>query len=245
MDYQNKIVLVTGASSTIGKELIRFFASKGCNLIITYYHNKTLVDNLKDEIVNKYDIKVDSLYLDLCKEESIIKLSNFVKEKYGKLDILINNAALSLDSYYEDKTKSEFMRVLETNVVGTFLMIKFFENVMNNGYIFNMSSTDGIDTGNVYSIDYNASKAAINSMTKTISLASENKIISICPNWVDTDSTKEIDNDYLNNELKRIGQKKLISPTTIAQVIDDCIKKKIETGTIIRIEGDEDVRRIS
>ena len=156
---------------------------------------------------------------------------------------MINNAALSLDNDIDSKTKKEFMKVLETNVVGTFLMMKYFDKIVD-GYIFNMSSTDGIDTGNIYSIDYNASKAAINSLTKTFSLYSENKIISICPNWVDTNSTKLMDKNYLSNELKRIGQDKLISPNTIVKVIDEYIKKNISTGSIIRIEGDDNYGRI-
>ena len=245
MDYRDKVILITGSSSTIGKELIEFFAQNGANMIITYYQNRELSDKLKNDLIGKYEINVDTFYLNLCKEETVIELSNFVKEKYGKLDILVNNAALSLDNSFIDKTKDEFMKVLETNVVGTFLMIKHFDSIMNNGYIFNMSSTDGVDTGNIYSIDYNASKAAINNMTKTISMASKNKIISICPNWVDTDSTKKMDKNYLASELKRIGQEKLISPKTIVNVIDDCMKNEIKGGTIIRIEGENDVRRIS
>ena len=179
--------------------------------------------------------------LDLCQEESIIKLSNFVKKKYKKLDILINNASLSMDNYYKDKTSEEFMIVLKTNVVGTFLMIKHFDDIMENGYIINMSSTDGIDTGNIYSVDYNASKAAINSITRTLSLDNSNKIISICPNWVDTKSTQMIDKIYLQNEMNRIGQKKLIKPIRVCQVIDECINKDIPSGSIVRIDGDENV----
>ncbi len=136
------------------------------------------------------------------------------------------------------------MKVLEVNLVGTFLMMKYFDNIVD-GYIINISSTDGIDTGGIYSADYNASKAAVNSLTKTFSLESKNKIISICPNWVDTESTREMDKKYLESELKRIKQDSLISVETIPQVIDDCIRNNIPSGSIIRIEGDKDVRRIN
>ena len=224
--YQDKIMLITGASRGIGKVVANYFSNLGVKVIITY-HN----DNNGD------------YYLDLCDENSIKELANEIKNKYGKIDYLVNNAAISLDNYLFDKTKEEFMKVLETNVVGTFLMIKYFDSIVD-GYIFNMSSTDGIDTGSIYSIDYNASKSGINSLTKTFSLASSNKIISICPNWVDTDSTNNMDKDYLDSELKRIKQDKLISEITIPKVIDDCIKNNISSGSIIRIESDECVRRI-
>ena len=245
MDYKDKIVLITGASSDIGKSMAKFFAQRKASLILTYYHNDELVKKLKDKLIAKYAVNVDIVYLDLCQENVISNVYNYVNDKYQKIDILVNNAALSIDSFIMDKNKQEFMQVLETNVVGTFLMMKYFDNLINHGYIFNMSSTDGIDTGNIYSIDYNVSKAGINTLTKTFSLYSDNVIISLCPNWVDTKSTNSMDKNYLDSELKRVHQNKLISPILIAQVIDKCIKEKVKSGSIIRIEGEEDVRRIN
>lgn len=241
--YKDKIMLVTGATKGIGKAIVNYFASLGVNIIMTYYSNKEEIIRLENEISKKYHVSVNSYYLDLSSEESVNELYNCVKLIYPKINYLVNNAAINLDSYVFDKTKTEFMKVLETNVVGTFLMMKYFDSIVDS-YIINISSTDGIDTGNIYSIDYNASKAAINSITKTFSLASKNKVISICPNWVDTESTKEMDKNYLEAELKRIGQDKLISVNIIPKVIDDCIKNNTPTGSIIRIEGDDDVRRI-
>ena len=244
MNYQNKVVLITGASSDIAKEMAHFFSKKKAIVILTYYHSKEKVIELQKELVNEYHNIVDVHSLNLCKEDSVISLYNYVNKKYHYVDILINNAALSLDNAIPDKTKEEFMNVLKTNVVGTFLMMKYFDNIMSNGYIFNMSSTDGIDTGNVYSIDYNASKAAINNMTKTFALYSKNIIISLCPNWINTESTRKMDKEYLECELKRVHQKELIKPSVLSKVIDKCIKENMATGSIIRIEGEKDVRRV-
>jgi len=241
--YQDKTMLITGASSGIGKVIATYFANLGVNLILTYHKNYNDVDKLKNELVNQYNINVDCFYLDLASEKSIKKLVSEVRNKYKKINYLINNAAISLDNYLYDKTKEEFMKVLEINVVGTFLMMKYF-NKMVKDYIINISSTDGIDTGSIHSLDYNVSKAGINILTKTFSLDSTNKIISICPNWIDTLSTNEMDQDYLNSELKRIKQDKLISEITIPKVIDNCIKESIASGSIIRIDGDDCVRRV-
>ena len=242
--YKNKIMLVTGTYRGVGREIVKYFASHGVNIIMTYHNKKIETINLENEIEEKYHVNVESFYLDLSDEESVKNLFKNVKNKYKKIDYLINNAAISLDSYIFDKTKEEFMKVLETNLVGTFLMMKYFDEI-TDGFIINMSSTDGIDTGSIYSIDYNASKAAINSLTKTFSLESNNTIISICPNWIDTESTGEMDKDYLDSELKRIKQNKLIGVSVIPKVIDDCIKNKVPTGSLIRIESDEDVRRVN
>ena len=242
--YKNKIMLVTGSRRGIGKAIVNYFASLGVNIIMTYHSNKEETLKLEKELKNKYHVNVDSYYLDLSNEKSVKELSKNVKEKYIKIDYLINNAAISLDNYLFDKTKDEFMKVMEVNVIGTFLMMKYFNEIVD-GYIFNMSSTDGINTGSIYSIDYNASKSAINSITKTFSLESDNTIIAICPNWVDTESTREIDKNYLDSELLRIKQNKLIGVNIIPKVIDECIKNNTPTGSIIRIEGDDDVRRVS
>ena len=244
MDYQNKTLLITGAYRGIGKSIAEYFAKMGVNVILTYHNNMDKTLDLAKKIKKEYHVKVECLYLNLCQEESIIDVYNYVKEKYKKIDYLINNAALSIDCYVTYKIKVEFMKVLETNVVGTFLMMKYFDNIID-GFIFNISSTDGIDTGSIYSIDYNVSKAAIINLTTTFSLYSKNKIICICPNWVDTDSTNEMDKSYLSSELKRIKQEKLINVDTIPKVIDNLIKKNTKTGSVFRIEGDNDVRRIN
>ena len=242
--YQNKIMLVTGAYRGIGKEIVNYFANLGVNIIMTYHNKVNETKELASLISDQYHVNVDCYYLDLADEKSVNDLSLCVKDKYGKIDYLVNNAALSLDSYLYDKTKDEFMSVLEVNVVGTFLMMKYFDKIVE-GFIFNMSSTDGIDTGSIYSIDYNASKSAINTITKTFSLESNNKIISICPNWVDVISTREIDKNYLDSELKRIKQEKLIDVKVIPKVIDDCIKNNTSSGSIIRIEGEDNVREVN
>ena len=242
--YQGKTMLITGVSSDIGSCIVKYFASLGVNIIMTYYSNKEKTEELECQIKDKYSVNVNSFYLDITSEESIKSLYDRLKSMNIEINYLINNSGISLDNYIFDKSKEEFMKVLEVNTVGTFLMIKYFDNIVN-GFIFNMSSTDGIDTGSIYSVDYNASKAAINSITKTFSLISSNKIISICPNWIDSKTTRSMDKDYLESELKRIKQSKLISIDTIPKVIDDCIKKNISTGSIIRIEGDNNVREIS
>ena len=239
MNFDNKVVVITGASRGLGKTLAYHFAKIGCKLIITYNTSKFLSKSVKEDIECQYGVEVSSIKCDLTNELDIINLVDFVKNKYQKVDILINNAALSLDNDLHNKTKNEFMNVLEVNVVGTFLMIKYMSSIMNsNSFIFNISSTDAIDTFSELNIDYSASKAAINNLTKSLSLVLDSKIISICPNWVDTETIREMNQDYLKNELKRIGQRKLISPITIAQTIEKLMRDNIMSGSIIRIDGD-------
>ena len=238
--YNDKIVLVTGASKGIGKAITDFFASNKATIIMTYNTNLESSNKTKDELISKYNVSINNYHLDLSSEDSINDLYKEIKEKYGHIDILVNNASLSIDEDFNELTKEDFMKVLEVNTVGTFLMIKYMSKLMNsNDYIFNISSTDGIDTGSTLSINYNVSKAGIINMTETISRIIEPKIITICPNWVETEVTKDMNQEYLINEMKRINQVKLIKPEKIPEVINELINNDCVNGSIIRIDGEE------
>lgn len=237
--YKDKIVLVTGASKGIGKSIIEFFAKEKATIIMTYYTNYELSNKTKNELISKYNVNINNYYLDLASEDSINDLYKEIKDKYNHIDILVNNAALSLDNDIDSLTKEDFMKVLEVNTVGTFLMIKYMSKLMDKDcFIFNISSTDGIDTGSTLSINYNVSKAGINNMTETLSRIIEPKIITLCPNWVETETIKDMNQEYLESEMERINQRMLIKPEKISKVINELINNDIVSGSIIRIDGD-------
>lgn len=221
-----KIVLVTGASKGIGVTLCKFLIEKNYKVIGVY--NNTIIDN---ELIDSYKC-------DISDEKQIQDLFKYIKNKYNKIDILINCAAISLDSNFYEKTKEEFMKVLEVNLVGTFLMCKYASLIMNEGVIVNVTSTNGDNTYTELSIDYDASKAGLNNMTKSLSMILSNiKVCALMPNWVDTDTTLSIDNDYLKKEMKRIGQTKLIKKESVAKKIIEIIENdSIKSGSIIRME---------
>ena len=237
--YKDKIVLITGASKGIGKAIVEFFAKEKATIIMTYNTSQDLSNKTKDELINKYNVIINNYKCDIKEENDIRELYKVVKEIYNHIDILVNNAALSLDDDFDNLSKEEFMEVFEVNTVGTFLMIKYMSKLMNkDGFIFNISSTDGIDTGSIYSINYNVSKAGIINMTETLSRIIEPKIITICPNWVETETIKDMDKEYLESEMERINQRMLIKPEKIPEVINELINNDVVNGSIIRIDGD-------
>ena len=239
MNFVNKKILITGASRGIGREIAFYFASLGCDLILTYNESRNMSNKIVDTIKSKYGVQVSNVKCSLECEEDVNNLSKYVTSKYGTIDILINNAALSLDSFYKDKTKEEFMRVLEVNVFGTFSMMQKFMGLTK--YVINISSTDAIDTFNEYDIDYACSKASINCMTKYFTLFDKNtKYYAICPNWVKTEAVMEMDKTFLEDELKRIGQDKLINPRSVALLIENLLTNDAISGSIVRLEGDID-----
>ena len=230
--------LITGASYGIGRELAFKMASLGYNLYLTYYTNKNLLEKVKEEIESKYNVKCLITKCDLKNEDDIKKLFHDVKNNFYSLDVLVNNASFSSDNLFLEKNKEEFLEVLEVNILGTFLMSKTMIPIMRkDATIINMASTDGIDTFSKYNVDYAVSKAGIIQLTKSMALIFDNiKTIAIAPNWVDTESTQEMDSNYLKSELNRLGQKKLISPIKVASVIAKVINdKNIKSGEVVKI----------
>lgn len=237
MDFKNKVALVTGGAKGIGKSIVEKFASLGCNVVINYNTSELEAITLKQEIESKYNIKTLIIKADISNEEEVKNMIDKTIKEFSQIDILINNAAYTCDNLINEKTKNEFMKVLEVNVCGTFLVSKYASMHMKEGIIVNISSTDAIDTYNEYNIDYSASKAAINSLTKTFSMVLPNiKALAIMPPFVNTEIVRMMDKEYLQNELKRINQKRLLEPYEVANKLIEILKSDIKTGSIIRIE---------
>lgn len=238
MDSSNKVALVTGSSNGIGKSIALELAKNGYNVVINYNTDKESALKLQKSI-HKYGGKSLVIKCDVSSEFEVKKMIDNIIQEFGKIDILINNAGIAIDNDIYDKTKEEFMKVLEVNLVGTFLVTKEATKHMKQGIIINISSTDGIDTYNELSMDYCASKAGVISLTKTLAQRFPNlQIYSIAPNWVKTKPVLEMDPIFLDNELKRINQKRLIEPVEVAEQVLYLINNPQESGKIIRMNGD-------
>lgn len=223
-----KTVLITGAASTLGKALAFKYRDEGYNLLLTY-NNKEIdyLDKLDNYEVYKCNLK---------DEDSIKELYECVKDE--EIDILINLACLCMDNSIENKTKKEFMDVLEVNVVGTFLITKYLLPLIKKEVIF-ISSLDSTKTPTKDGVDYIASKAAINTFAKTFSLSyPEIRFISLLFPWIDTSSIREMNPEYLKEEMNRYGQTKLLTPEYVSNYIYDVTNSNIETGSIIEVDYD-------
>lgn len=229
MDFTGSVILVTGASRGIGKLLSELLSSYGAKVIGIY--NKTKIDNND----------IDTFRCDLSIEKDIKKLMKYIKVKYGKLDVLVNSAALCLDNDLFEKTKNEFMKVLEVNLVGSFLMCKYASLLMDKGVIINVTSTDAQDTYSTLSMDYAASKAGLENLTKNLANRLPNiKICAISPNWIDTDTVLEMDKNYLEKEMKRVGQKELIKKENVViKIVEMIVSDDYVSGDIVRVVSNE------
>ena len=116
-----KVVIVTGSSRGIGAATIKEFAKQGYNVVINYLNSQKQALDLQKEIEEKYHVKVLVIQADVTKEDDVKHLVNKTIEKFNKIDVLVNNAGIAIDSTIEDKTVENFQKVLDTNLISTFL----------------------------------------------------------------------------------------------------------------------------
>lgn len=239
----NKVVLVTGSSRGIGKAIALKFAEKGAKVIVNYVNSKKEAEDVVKKI-EEIGSEAIMVKCDVSKEDEVKKMVKESVDKFGKIDVLVNNAGIVFDVPFKNKTVDQWKRTLDVNLIGTFLCTKYVVEEMSkqkSGNIINISSTNGIDTYNSESIDYDASKAGVNIFTKCIAkeLAPNIRVNGIAPGWIDTDINKDLPKDYVEEEKKRICLKRFGKPEEIANVALFLASDESSfiTGSIVVVDG--------
>ena len=237
-------VLVTGSSRGLGKSIILEYVKNGNDVIINYNNSKEEALELKHYVESTYRVKALVIHCDISKESDIDNMINEIYKELGHLDILVNNASIALDQDFELKTKNDFMKTLEINLVGTYLLSKKIGLKMlkvKSGNIINISSTNGLETTYPESIDYDASKAGIISLTHNLAnyFAPYIRVNCICPGWINTDMNKDLDDNFKNKELDKIILGRFAEPSEIANLAYflGTDKASYINDSIIRIDG--------
>lgn len=223
--YKKKTVIITGSSRGIGAATAEYFASKNYNVVINYVTNKERAEELKNKLISTYNIEAITVQADVSKEEDCLRLLEETKNHFETIDCLVNNAGIAIDTTLEDKTVENFRKILDTNLIGVFLMCKhigtYMKDVQGFGSIVNISSTNGIDSYYSYSMDYDASKAGVISLTHNFAnlYAPTIRVNCIAPGWVNTEMNKELGADYEAQESEGILLGRLADPKEIAEAI--------------------------
>ena len=235
----NKTVLITGAGKGLGRSIAEAFAMHGYNVIVTYLNSKYEAQDLCNKLIAKYNVKAETRHLDVKDENEIRDLFMNI----DSLDCLINNAAYNNDCDIFEHTKAEFMKVLETNLVGPFLMCKYAYPLLSNtnGNIINIASTNGVDSYYPESIDYDASKAGLINLTKNLSraFAPNIRVNAILPGWIETHNTEDMSLDFRGSELSKIALNRFANPIEIANLVYfvGSDEASYMTGSVVRIDG--------
>ena len=235
-EYMNRVVLVTGASRGLGASIAQTFLENKDIVYVNYFHSK----NEAEDLCRKYQ-KAFPIYCDVANEAEVKEMIEKIKQDQGHLDVIVNNAGIDKDSLVEDKTKESFTSVLQTNLIGSFLVCKYGRKIMNEGCIINIASTNGIDTYYPYSLDYDASKAGLISLTHNLAVeyAPNIRVNAIAPGWMNTDMNKELDEEFKKEECKKILLHRFAEPSEVASVVFFLASKKASyiNGSIIRVDG--------
>lgn len=246
MKLKNKTILITGASRGIGYQTAYEVAKEGANVIINYNNSIKQAKELEQQLKKEFGTKTLLVKADIKNEQEIIEMVNNSIKHFQKIDVLINNAAICKDTTFEEKTKENFMEILETNLVGTFLVSKHVSQHMlkeKTGKIINIASTNATYSYYPESLDYDASKAGIISLTHNLALHLSPYITvnAVSPGWTKTDMNKELSKEQIKKEEEKILLNRFAQPQEIAKVIaflssDDA---NYINNQIINVDGGE------
>ncbi len=223
MKLNNKVALITGASRGIGRATALLFAKEGAKVVINFEKEKQRAQEVADEIVKMNGVAM-IVQADVAQEDQVKSMVEKCIEAFGKIDILVNNAGIVYDVPFEERTVEQWKRTLDVNLIGTYLCSKYASQHMlknGSGNIVNIASTNGIDTLSPDSMDYDASKSGVISLTKNLAtqLAPTIRVNAVAPGWVETEINKDLDKDYVESETKKILLGRFGKPEEIAQAI--------------------------
>ena len=218
------MVLVTGSSSGIGTSILEKFASNNYNCVLNYLSNDKEALKIKERLEKKYNIKCLTIKADISNDKEVKDMFDKVIKEFNRIDTLVNNAGIAIDTTFDMKTKENFMKTYEVNTYGTFNTSRIFGDFMyerKNGSIINISSTNGIDSYYEFSLDYDSSKAGVINLSHNLAnhYAPYVRVNTICPGWVNTPMNKELSDEFKKEETDKILLDRFAEPYEIADLV--------------------------
>ena len=238
---KNKTVIITGASRGIGRAIAALLAENNYNVVANYNNSFSEAKELKEEL-RKKNVEIDIFKADVSKRNEVQNLVNFAIDKYGKIDVLINNAGIDQEKLFQDITDEEWNNVINVNLYSIFCTSQeVIKNMISNhsGCIINISSVYGL-TGGSFAVAYSASKAGIDGLTKSLAkeLGPSNiRVSSIAPGFINTDMNKYLSSDNLEEIINQTPLQKIGEGIDIAKCVKWLIEDEFTTGQVISING--------
>lgn len=236
---QGKTVIVTGAAKGIGKAVALRFAKEGCNIVLNY--RSQVSPDVIDEITS-CGVKCMPVQGDVSDFSFAAQVVKDVKKEFGTIDVLVNNAGITRDMLLMRMSEDEFDSVINTNLKGTFNMVRHVSNVMlkqRSGAIINMASVVGV-TGNMGQANYAASKAGVIGLTKSAAKELAARGITcnaIAPGYVETDMTAVLKEDVKDAILNTIPLRRPGQAEDVAGAAVFLAESTYITGQVIHVDG--------
>lgn len=240
---KGKCAVVTGASRGIGKAIALKLAGLGANVVLNYRSSEKEALEVENEIKNM-GVDVISVKADISKLNEVENLINTAKEKFGCIDIMVNNAGITKDNLILRMKEEEFDSVIDVNLKGVFNCLKSITPVMvrqKHGKIINISSVVGI-SGNAGQVNYAASKAGIIGMTKSLAKEIGSRgvnVNAVAPGFIDTEMTQCLGDKVKEEAKKNIPLKRFGQADDVADVVAFLAGSESDyiTGQVIHVDG--------
>ena len=238
---KNKIVLITGASRGIGREIAYTLAKEGHTVIANYNKSIDMANSLK-EIANKENLNLEIYQADVSQRKEVSNMINYILNKYKKIDVLVNNAGIDQEKVFQDITDEDWNKIINVNLYSVFCVSQEVVPSMihnKNGCIINISSIYGLTGGSCAAL-YSATKAGIDGITKSLAkeLGPSNiRVNSIAPGYIDTDMNKHYSIETVENIKNDIPLNKIGESHSIANCVKWLIDDDYTTGQIISVDG--------
>lgn len=238
-----KVALITGATRGIGKAIAIRLANAGFDIALNYRKENDDLTNTKSEI-EKAGVDCLPVQGDISSFEDCERIAKEIFDKFGKIDVLVNNAGITKDMLLMRMKPEDFSSVVDVNLIGTFNMTRNVVPYMVKarfGRVVNISSVVGIE-GNAGQTNYSASKAGIIGFTKSLAreLGSRNILVNaVAPGFIETDMTAVLSDSVRDEIAKKISLKRMGTAEDIAGVVEFLCGEASSyvTGTVIPVTG--------
>ncbi len=239
MTENKKVALVTGASRGIGKSCALELAKEGYITLINYASNDIAAAEVVEEI-KKLKTQGEAFKCDVGDADAVKQMIDKIVEKYGRIDVLVNNAGITKDNLFIRMSDEDWLKVINTNLNSVFYITKPVAKIMmkqREGCIVNISSICGV-YGNAGQANYSSAKAGLIGFTKALAkeLAARSITVNaIAPGFIETDMTSGLDREKIT---ERIPLGRLGKPEDIAEAVKFlAVSGKYITGQVLGIDG--------